>query len=40
VTPEVGLAEIDARYPGPALEFDDRFVLILGRRCPEPRLRD
>ena len=27
-----GLAEIDSRYPGPLLEFDDRFIFVLARR--------
>lgn len=27
-----GIAEIDARYDGPVLEFDDSFVFILARR--------
>jgi SAM-dependent methyltransferase len=27
-----GIAEIDARYPGPVLEFQDRFVFVLARR--------
>jgi ubiquinone/menaquinone biosynthesis C-methylase UbiE len=27
-----GIAEIDARYPGPVLVFPDRFAFVLGRR--------
>lgn len=27
-----GIAEIDARHPGPVLEFEDRLVFVLGRR--------
>jgi hypothetical protein len=26
---QAGIAEIDARYPGPQLEFEDRFAFIL-----------
>lgn len=29
---EAGITEIDTRYPGPLLEFDDRFIFILARR--------
>ena len=29
---QAGLAEIDSRYPGPLLEFDDRFIFVLARR--------
>jgi hypothetical protein len=27
-----GIAEIDARHPGPILEFDDRFAFVFARR--------
>jgi hypothetical protein len=27
-----GIAEIDARHPGPMMEFEDRFAFILARR--------
>jgi hypothetical protein len=27
-----GIAQIDARYGGPVLEFDDTFVFVLARR--------
>ncbi|TDD62596.1 methyltransferase domain-containing protein [Actinomadura darangshiensis] len=32
-----GIAEIDATYSGPVLEFDDSFVFVLARRLPHPR---
>jgi hypothetical protein len=29
---QAGIAEIDARHPGPMMEFEDRFAFILARR--------
>ena len=35
---QAGIAEIDARYPGPLLEFEDRFAFVLATASGQERV--